>query len=376
MNTHELKKLVNKKWHRWYENQEMIDNLIENRFVTIELISFLKQTVIPLLNKVYPDRWDIQLHSIINTIVKLRLRTQSVKSHSPMFCYTPKIIIHFPKVEVTDDQTPFSHPMRDIYFAFSLVQTNPESPISIVSVTGIRSSYSYLEDAGKYRFSHLSSSHERDSYTKYCLGTSALQQAVMTFSSDNNPVWFEMLLLQIPFYLSWESREGGPYKYYRELYKKKSTRDVSLLVQISLFNKFLALDAEVLKRLKIVFSGETFKMVLNEEFENITLALCEEEDNLYGYFDETGVEYDFNRVNFEPSPTSETVLFKGQEVPITFYKDELTNFKKILNPKIYEHLHKRVQQHLKETTAKNLVYQEYAKNLVYQEYTSTDLYDY
>lgn len=97
----------------------------------------------------------------------------------------------------------------------------------INDIRGARLTFTDVEYVHKYCHSHLSGGDRYGSFTNFCLGSSPLNYQLndiraSKLTEDN----FEMMLTILDRYVTYESLEGGPYRYFKDLSATPSTSSV------------------------------------------------------------------------------------------------------------------------------------------------------
>jgi len=162
----------------------------ENGYLTIKQI---KESLTPILEDLYPDRWD--------------------------WNEVDEIIVHFPKITITNSKNE-RHEIRDLYTRIKYSHVNKTFNSNI---SGARFSVTSTEMNSKYSHSHLPSISRTSigSFKGFCLGSSTLNYLLsdlsttpMTESSlEDLKLKFMLSMMEVENYLHWESIEGGPYNY-------------------------------------------------------------------------------------------------------------------------------------------------------------------
>ena len=168
------------------------------------------EKVTPILQRVYPDRWDIQflakraVGSELDSITPQRLIKR-------ILFYQPYIIIHFPYSKVINKYNS-SIEIHDMFVKIILTADNTDVMIS--ELNGLMQTFTREQALVGYQFSHLysrqPSSHPE--YQGFCLGSGEILQVKALFNSTRDYGFFELFLYQIEAYLAWESLDGVPYR--------------------------------------------------------------------------------------------------------------------------------------------------------------------
>ena len=117
-----------------------------------------------------------------------------------VYCADDNLYIHFPLINISNSLEQ-RHTIKDMYVKIE---------INRVYIYGWRKTLSYKEYKSSYSHSHTP--FDTGSFCKFCLGSSVFNSLVMDVMVCKSRANWEMLLLSIENYLSWESLEGGPYR--------------------------------------------------------------------------------------------------------------------------------------------------------------------
>ena len=173
-----------------------------------------------IVESIYPNHWDLQI----------TLNRNYSKAHS-INC-TFNYVIYFPNITIRNSNK-VSHNITDLYVRFSIIDYNN---ISIGSLSGLRTSFTYNEYITGYIHSHLGNFRPNENlyYSSFCTGVSEINDLSMILNSDlsNNHDLLKMYLLEIKSFVEWESIEGVPYKYFERINKYENGR-LSTLNQVS-----------------------------------------------------------------------------------------------------------------------------------------------
>lgn len=124
------------------------------------------------------------------------------------------IKIRFPEVKIRNSEGS-SHDIKNLFVFFTL---DPQKGfIPFANLLGCRTEWNIEETFIGYHHSHLPSNEIQDSrfITQaqfFCLGDGSIIEAFTRLRSQFNRKNFEILLMELETYVSWESLEGGPYR--------------------------------------------------------------------------------------------------------------------------------------------------------------------
>lgn len=126
------------------------------------------------------------------------------------------IIIYYPSIEITDGK--LTHTMRDVYIT---VNKNNNNGLKLQRIS--RGTLTSSEMRSSYLFSHTSSGQFDYISESFCYGNDYnpvyhLQQNTKIGNIKNLEMWFH----SIELYLSWESKDGVPYRSIKSVKKDTS----------------------------------------------------------------------------------------------------------------------------------------------------------
>jgi hypothetical protein len=128
-----------------------------------------------------------------------------------------RILIHFPEITIKNEKR--EHLIRDMYVRMTL---RPDGTISS-TMEGLRTTLTEVEFISSYLHSHLP---RFDAYNirfyQFCTGVGEINQVLALLSVKYTQANFMMLLMHIKNYLEWESKEGHPYIYMENVFKRSA----------------------------------------------------------------------------------------------------------------------------------------------------------
>ena len=148
-----------------------------------------------------------------------------VKENEDWFELKPYFKVLYPEIEITNTNKE-KHTIKNLVVVFSLMWNPYSRKWQINEMTGLRLTLSYLELAKSYPHSHLSSSHLTSNFksmtsTKFCLGSSTLGMSIAEYNTESDKeqsnLVLEGILYTLDTYVTWESLEGVPHNYIRNL---------------------------------------------------------------------------------------------------------------------------------------------------------------
>ena len=336
-------------------------------------------SMIEELQFVFPDRWDIQFE---RQFVKSR---QHTSLSEPYIFYKKtmlkaEFVIHFPVIEITNTKE-MKHAINDLYVKLisDVEKFEGEEPqkLTIKSFRGKRMSATKDEIMCNYQHSHLPGknyviSTERYSYgqnsdtiysriknltndfttyQKFCTGVSEINNITAMLVSRYDANTFKMFLMQLDLYLGWESIEGRPHRYMKDVIGKAEANDVSTRACKEFFEKIPKEKTDIDFTIK---SGD-IKIVDNEKFEDFLKYKKSKNfrdykpdftQDCFCYKDELG-EYFSIRVQIEDIPDCFLSLLKDLASRNWYFKGNLIEFKLLQEKEITEEVNKPFYVHYK-----------------------------
>ena len=144
---------------------------------------------------------------------------------SEVFELRPYFKILYPEIEITNTKKE-KHTIKNLVVIFSLKWDSYFKKWKIDEMTGLRLTLSYLELSKSYHHSHLASNSFTDYFksmtsSKFCLGSSTLGMSIAEYNTESNKeqsnLVLEGILYTLDTYVTWESLEGVPHNYIRNL---------------------------------------------------------------------------------------------------------------------------------------------------------------
>ena len=148
-----------------------------------------------------------------------------VKQEVDCFKLYPYFKVLYPEIEITNTNKE-KHIIKNLVVVFPLKWDSSFKKWKIDEIRGLRLTLSYLELNKRYPHSHLSSLHLTSTFksmtsTKFCLGSSTLGMSIAEYNTESNKeqsnLVLEGILYTLDTYVTWESLEGVPHNYIRNL---------------------------------------------------------------------------------------------------------------------------------------------------------------
>ena len=142
-----------------------------------------------------------------------------------VFELRPYFKVLYPEIEITNTNKE-KHTIKNLVVVFSLKWDSYFKKWKIDDMRGLRLTLSYLELNKSYSHSHLASSNLTSNFksmtsSKFCLGSSTLGMSIAEYNTESDKeqsnLILEGILYTLDTYVTWESLEGVPYNYIRDL---------------------------------------------------------------------------------------------------------------------------------------------------------------
>lgn len=120
------------------------------------------------------------------------------------------IYLRFPNMEITNSRDETNH-IKDLYVKICIADIRIDQTYKFsVEFQGRRTTFSLAEYRSNYIHSHLPSGGFYN-WNNFCLGSSDFSIIIENLKLSPTKENWELFLMSIPSYLSWESIEGGPH---------------------------------------------------------------------------------------------------------------------------------------------------------------------
>lgn len=269
------------------------------------------------IKKIFDYENDRDLLESISNTEKFETISRITRSDRILNKLLYEIIIHFPEIVVRNETR--SHEIKDLWVRIDLnCFFQGAAQRQHIYFTGNRTTYSFDEYFCGYSFSHLSGGSSCNQFRDFCQGSTRFAQSTAILFNEWNPTSFLLFCFQLKNYLSWESRDGGPYMYFADIHSKKTFNNTNItyndshliilihcMLSIEGYAKYIDTDFVQHKRfsvLKVKNTSSFEKLVLN------AVQLCREKDRFIEITDENGRKIDegsFNRYDLEKACAEE-----------------------------------------------------------------------
>ena len=162
----------------------------------------------PLLKGVVKD-WDIQI----------------LETNGPDMLMYFNLVLYYPVVNISNIDG-VTRELKDMYVELAMsTLDNAEHLYKILDFSGLRTTVSIAEYICGYTHSHLSTNQQ--GYYSFCTGSAETPISSLLAELRHRDEWttdtFELFLAQMQLFLEWESADGGPYIYLRDVGIKAGT---------------------------------------------------------------------------------------------------------------------------------------------------------
>jgi hypothetical protein len=222
-------------WRKMFLKGKVENNSVPTEYIMEEDVNLFINTISEIMTSLefnYPGNWEVHLEYETGHYWSEEL-TQDIFG---FISVNPIFLIRFPEITITNSENKF-HTIKELFYMFTLsfAQTDhdvedyyrvksyyPASPL------GVRGEITAIENYCNYFHSHLSGSEIKShemiyNPTEFCTGSNELNylEAILREGFDANI--FNLYLLTVGSYVRWESIEGRPYRYIKNIVEGKNT---------------------------------------------------------------------------------------------------------------------------------------------------------
>ena len=175
------------------------------------------------------------------------------------------IIIHFPEIKILNSRN-FSHIIRDLYFKTEININNLTDLYKAnIDVYGRRTTLTPAESYSGYAHSHISTGIGE--WSRFCLGSSDFKSVIESLKMSLSEEDWYLFFFSIENYVSWESLEGGPYKFMEGISEGTYNLDISHLEnELEKWEKQLPYEVfEFNKKLNLITSHPSLSEFYNDK---------------------------------------------------------------------------------------------------------------
>ena len=395
--------------HCWWKDLTWLKRRINKRLVN-NGVDILIEQLIPILNTVYGDNWDIQFEFInpSKDFIDYDLNIDNPKhTYNGLVPYKMNIVIHYPEIEVINSHN-ITHTIKDLYIAIPIFicslrnNSDDEGEYNkpfIHKLQGCRFTCNQLEYLTGYLHSHLNTKVKYlncNNFNSFCIGEGPMTLLIGQLNellseiptrSQNLKLdlnLFELYFRHINTYVRWESLEGGPYINISQINNINTyspaynNQDINLKYIFDFFkdeikNENLKFNFTIENNLiNIVIDDnfyETVYNVLNEQLTVIKTVPYQSYDENYNWYlnseftkhyfkDSNNIFYqssiDLNFMNIDVTQYQHNLLeksyFRNEEIKFKLEKANLGELqsKTYLHPNIYIYIKEQLTNYLNE----------------------------
>lgn len=303
-------------WYKSARNNRLKDYFKIEKTGALEFANTIDQ-MFTLLNRHYPDVWDVHIDIL--------------DDDKRIVIYSIKIIIKFPQITITNSRNE-SHEIKDLYVVLPII-INVNDKLIIGRPSGTRGTVSFAEKQSSYAHSHLNSiNFLLNQYTTplFCLGSGPLVDIFNRIEDTGMSMEdFEAILVFLDDFVRWESIEGVPYKYIKDI-TEYSTKNI---IYIHNFNYTRYLTENKISDIISMIRDKTPNLSFNYYKDRIVLSsnkalsdivkefiftqyshaisnlIVKKENDIYYSYSEDSVEVNNERNSY--------TVFRGQEYQFT-----------------------------------------------------------
>lgn len=194
-----------------------------------------------------------------------------------------EVLIHFPKVTISNSENK-SHEIIDLYMSIII---DPEGKIRDYPRLN-RSTYTKGEVDYEYRHSHAGSTvdstinSDLDKYSHFkniCLGSGPISNVLSIMLNEFSEVSFTLFLELLDKYLVWESIEGTPYQYIRNINSSGEGSEVVVGIDKYFNGSGERKISNVFIIERLIRNNKIFELILNMDSTKIINAF--DENSIY-----------------------------------------------------------------------------------------------
>jgi hypothetical protein len=329
-----------------------INKKIERGYISNKKVETFIQHVTEVLELVYPGLWDIHFKLEENS------RSSRIK-----YCFTElQIIIKYPEFTIINSQRQ-STIIKDLYVKIPV----RISDLAFQTIEGARGCRTMAENHVNYSHSHLKATNNPTYFDTFCTGSGEINMITPMLTAEFNKDLFQLYLLHLENFVSWESLEGTPY-----INLSSMTEGNFYLSQSSVnFNTCIALltslrleirqNRDLANKITWKISDGMYKIQDNESLQDLYRVLKRNNLSQFGVKNSAGDVVavaqirSASQINSRVSP----ILFKGEFIPFKFIDDENINLSTVqmyLNPVINKYIIKTLENECNKKAIANSVF--------------------
>jgi transcriptional regulator CtsR len=340
------------------------------KFSAINDVREVIANVTPILDRVFPNNYDIQFtHIVFSKDVQPNIALYTSKLTIQL-----DIILKFPEILIKNGSG-HKHTIKDLYVKIAVIASSTQS-LRYSGLYGARGQVSAAELRLKYAHSHLPSFNSDlgpGAWASFCLGSSML--AMKEMWKLNDPLSFEMMLYNIQDLVEWESLSGVPYiridaisrfsgglrtisehDYYdiehvQEQLENKALDHISLKIQENGYIKVISketLSEELATTMQNVNRHSAYHYIVIKSGDSIISA------SLLNVVRDNGAEVDRWR----------TIEFKEETIKPILIKD----YEDIDPEGLTKYIHPTIEEYIKQSIEREINFQEIKRGELEQKY--------
>ncbi|MGL4343554.1 MAG: hypothetical protein ACRCRZ_03245, partial [Metamycoplasmataceae bacterium] len=183
-------------------------------------------------------------------------------------------IIHYPEFYITNSSN-LKHKIKDLFIKITFV-----NGIIRTSLEGLRTTYSKLDYVKQYNHSHLSGF--QNYFNNFCLGTNTIivNKLIDINSKETNFTKEDIVSLLVitdQKYVGWESIEGRPYKYIKNINLESTLNEIYEINLIEIYENFIENKINI----KIDVIESNFVKIFNINYKDLEIKLTDYLKNNY-----------------------------------------------------------------------------------------------
>ena len=196
-------------------NEEWIEEQVGARKIYAKS-AYLISEVSQLLSTLHPDNWDLQIYPTTN-------------DEGNRLKYFPFFIIKYDDFIITNSKN-HSNRIKDLYIGIPIILSEQSNMRKhrIDYICGTRGILSDAEKTSSYLHSHLGSPDSIIKWKTFCTGSDSLSATKMMLDTEWSIEVFELFVHQLFEFAKWESTEGGPYRYIKNISIKTKRSNIYL----------------------------------------------------------------------------------------------------------------------------------------------------
>ena len=197
---------------------------LPSRLYSLDIEKFNQFKSKNLLNAIPNKEFDLYLRKLASDIFgEDKIDTQYDD-------YINELIIYFPELVITNSVETV-HTMYDIYIRFTFSKNTETTYFgrSLHYISFIRTTFTDIEVASVYQFSHVNSGDVGYYSESLCFGTTPLNEAIRNLRYGKLDI-LTTVLMSLESYLTWESFEGVPHRSLTNMVKGEKYKKVDISI--------------------------------------------------------------------------------------------------------------------------------------------------